>query len=235
MAPNDTPLVLIPGLLCDERLWVQQKAALEHARQIDIADVTLDSSISQMAQRVLNEAPPLFALAALSMGGYVAMEIMRQAPERVTKLALIDTMVRPDDDARAKARRGLLALAQMGRFKGVTPQLLPKLMHPRCIGTHVADTVQAMAQAIGKDGFVRQQQAIIERPDYRPILETIQVPTLIVVGEDDEITPPAESEEIHRGIPHSRLVLLPECGHLPPLEYPQLTTQLLSEWLDPAR
>lgn len=235
MAPNDTPLVLIPGLLCDERLWVQQKAALEHTRQIDIADVTLDSSISQMAQRVLNEAPPLFALAALSMGGYVAMEIMRQAPERVTKLALIDTMVRPDDDARAKARRGLLALAQMGRFKGVTPQLLPKLMHPRCIGTHVADTVQAMAQAIGKDGFVRQQQAIIERPDYRPILETIQVPTLIVVGEDDEITPPAESEEIHRGIPHSRLVLLPECGHLPPLEYPQLTTQLLSEWLDPAR
>lgn len=235
MAPNNTPLVLIPGLLCDERLWVQQKAALEHTRQIDIADVTLDSSISQMAQRVLNEAPPLFALAALSMGGYVAMEIMRQAPERVTKLALIDTMVRPDDDARAKARRGLLALAQMGRFKGVTPQLLPKLMHPRCIGTHVADTVQAMAQAIGKDGFVRQQQAIIERPDYRPILETIQVPTLIVVGEDDEITPPAESEEIHRGIPHSRLVLLPECGHLPPLEYPQLTTQLLSEWLDPAR
>lgn len=235
MAPNDTPLVLIPGLLCDERLWVQQKAALEHTRQIDIADVTLDSSISQMAQRVLNKAPPLFALAALSMGGYVAMEIMRQAPERVTKLALIDTMVRPDDDARAKARRGLLALAQMGRFKGVTPQLLPKLMHPRCIGTHVADTVQAMAQAIGKDGFVRQQQAIIERPDYRPILETIQVPTLIVVGEDDEITPPAESEEIHRGIPHSRLVLLPECGHLPPLEYPQLTTQLLSEWLDPAR
>lgn len=235
MASNDTPLVLIPGLLCDERLWVQQKAALEHTRQIDIADVTLDSSISQMAQRVLNEAPPLFALAALSMGGYVAMEIMRQAPERVTKLALIDTMVRPDDDARAKARRGLLALAQMGRFKGVTPQLLPKLMHPRCIGTHVADTVQAMAQAIGKDGFVRQQQAIIERPDYRPILETIQVPTLIVVGEDDEITPPAESEEIHRGIPHSRLVLLPECGHLPPLEYPQLTTQLLSEWLDPAR
>ena len=235
MAPNDTPLVLIPGLLCDERLWVQQKVALEHTRQIDIADVTLDSSISQMAQRVLNKAPPLFALAALSMGGYVAMEIMRQAPERVTKLALIDTMVRPDDDARAKARRGLLALAQMGRFKGVTPQLLPKLMHPRCIGTHVADTVQAMAQAIGKDGFVRQQQAIIERPDYRPILETIQVPTLIVVGEDDEITPPAESEEIHRGIPHSRLVLLPECGHLPPLEYPQLTTQLLSEWLDPAR
>ncbi|KIH83090.1 alpha/beta fold hydrolase [Pseudomonas batumici] len=232
MAFNNTPLVLIPGLLCDERLWAHQKAALEHSRHIFIPDVSLDASIAQMAERTLDEAPPVFALAALSMGGYVAMEIMRQAPERVMKLALIDTMVRPDDEARAKARRGLLSLAQLGRFKGVTPQLLPKLMHPRCIGTAIADTVQAMAQAIGKDGFVRQQQAIIERPDYRPVLETIAVPTLIVVGEDDEITPPVESEEIHRGIPHSRLVMLPECGHLPPLEYPQLTTQLLSRWLD---
>jgi|SRR5450830_325265 len=188
-----------------------------------------------MAQRILNEAPPLFALAALSMGGYVAMEIMRQAPGRGTKLGLRDTMVRPDDDARAKARCSLLALAQMRRFKGVTSQLLPKLMHPRYIGTHVADTVQVMARAIGKGGFVRQQQAMIECPDYRPVLETVQVPTLIVVGEDDEITPRTESEEIHRGRPHSRLVLLPECGHLPPLEYPQLTTQLLSGWLDPVR
>ncbi|WP_248796481.1 alpha/beta fold hydrolase [Pseudomonas sp. MWU13-2105] len=232
MAFNNTPLVLIPGLLCDERLWAHQKAALEHARPICIPDVSLDASIAQMAERVLDEAPPCFALAALSMGGYVAMEIMRRAPERVMRLALIDTMVRPDDETRAKARRGLLSLAELGRFKGVTPQLLPKLMHPRCIGTAVADTVQAMANAIGKDGFVRQQQAIIDRADYRPVLETIAVPTLIVVGENDEITPPAESEEIHRGIQRSRLILLPECGHLPPLEHPQLTTQLLSRWLD---
>lgn len=231
MALNNTPLVLIPGLLCDERLWAQQKAALEHTRHIEIANVTLDSSISQMAQRILNEAPPRFALAALSMGGYVAMQIMQQAPERVTKLALIDTMVRPDDEARIKARRDLLSLAQLGRFKGVTPQLLPKLMHRRCIGTSVAYTVQAMAETIGKDGFIRQQQAIIERGDYRPVLETITVPTLIVVGENDEITPRIESEEIHRGIPHSQLVVLPDCGHLPPLEYPELTTQLLGEWL----
>jgi pimeloyl-ACP methyl ester carboxylesterase len=232
LAFNNMPLVLIPGLLCDERLWAHQKTSLEHSTPIYIPDVSLDASIAQMAERTLDEAPPLFALAALSMGGYVAMEIMRQAPERVKKLALLDTIVRPDDEARAKARRGLLTLAQMGRFKGVTPQLLPRLVHPRCIGTPIADTVLAMAQTIGKEGFVRQQQAIIERADYRPLLETIAVPTLIVVGQNDEITPPAESEEIHRGIPQSRLVVLAECGHLPPLEHPQLTTQLLIRWLD---
>lgn len=231
MPVHPTPLLLIPGLLCDQRLFAAQTAALEPDRVVCIADLSLDTSIVAMARRTLDAAPPLFALAALSMGGYVAMEIMRQAPERVLKLALLDTMVRPDDEARAKARRGLLALAQMGKFKGVTPQLLPRLMHPRCLGSTVADTVQAMAESIGKEGFVRQQQAIIERADYRPVLETIRVPTLIVVGEDDEITPVAESREIHRGIPQSRLVVLPQCGHLPPLEYPELTTELLRRWL----
>lgn len=231
MALDTIPLVFIPGLLCDERLWAHQKAAMEHSRRVHIADVSLDTSIEQMARRTLDESPPTFALAALSMGGYVAMEIMRVAPERVTRLAMIDTMVRPDDEARANARRGLLSLAQLGRFKGVTPQLLPKLVHPRCIGTSVADIVRAMAEAIGKEGFIRQQQAIIERLDYRPVLKTIRVPTLIVVGENDQITPRSESEEILRGIPNARLVVLPECGHLPPLEYPELTTKLLGEWL----
>lgn len=232
MSFNSLPLVLIPGLLCDARLWAHQKSVLENSTQICIPDVSQDSSIAQMAERTLDEAPPFFALAALSMGGYVAMEIMRKAPERVLKLALLDTMVRPDDETRAKARRGLLALAQLGRFKGVTPQLLPKLVHPRCNGTAIAHTVQGMAEAVGKEGFVRQQLAIIDRPDYRPLLQSVVVPTLIIVGENDEITPPEESEEIHRGIPHSRLVVLPQCGHLPPLEHPNLTTLLLSRWLE---
>lgn len=232
MSANSSPLVLIPGLLCDERLWAHQKSVLENSTQIFVPNVSLDSSIAQMAERTLDEAPPFFALAALSMGGYVAMEIMRKAPERVLKLALLDTMVRPDDEPRAKARRDLLALAQLGRFRGVTPQLLPRLVHSRCRGSAIAETVQEMAEAVGKEGFVRQQLAIIERPDYRPLLKSILVPTLIVVGENDEITPPVESEEIHRGIPHSRLVVVPQCGHLPPLEHPQLTTLLLSRWLE---
>ncbi|MEY9335556.1 pimeloyl-ACP methyl ester carboxylesterase [Pseudomonas protegens] len=227
------PLVLLPGLLCDERLWQQQARALGPEREVQIADLSLDASIAEMARRTLQQAPAQFALAALSMGGYVAMEMLRQAPERVLKLALFDTMARPDDEARARMRRGLLALARQGRFKGVTPHLLPRLMHPRCLDTPVAKLVQDMALAIGKEGFVRQQQAIIDRADYRPLLASIKVPTLIVVGENDAITPLAEAQFLHQGIVGSRLQVLAQCGHLPPLEHPQRTTELLRDWLTP--
>ncbi|MBX8554387.1 alpha/beta hydrolase [Pseudomonas cichorii] len=231
MPCNNIPLVLLPGLLNDERLWAHQVAAFEPSRSVFVADLAQDDSIAQMARRTLEQAPPLFALAALSMGGYVAMEIMRQAPERVVALALFDTMVRPDSEDRARVRRGLLELAKLGKFMGVTPHLLPKIIHPRSIGTAAAQQVMDMAQSIGREGFIRQQQAIIEREDYRSLLETISVPTLIVVGENDEITPLEESEFTRQGIAGSRLVIMPECGHLPPLEYPQRTTELLQEWL----
>ncbi|MFJ4142840.1 alpha/beta fold hydrolase [Pseudomonas sp. NPDC089734] len=232
MACNNLPLVLLPGLLNDERLWAHQTAAFESSRSVFVADLSRDDSIAQMARRTLEQAPPFFALAALSMGGYVAMEIMRQAPERVRALALFDTMVRPDSEDRARVRRGLLELAQLGKFMGVTPQLLPRIIHPRCLGTAAAQEVMDMAQAIGREGFIRQQQAIIDRQDYTALLQAISVPTLVVVGENDEITPLAESQFTHDGIAGSRLVVLPECGHLPPLEYPERTTELLQEWLN---
>ncbi|GFM50313.1 alpha/beta hydrolase [Pseudomonas cichorii] len=231
MSCNNLPLVLLPGLLNDERLWAHQVAAFEPSRSVSVADLSQDDSIEKMARRTLEQAPPFFALAALSMGGYVAMEIMRQAPERVVALALFDTMVRPDSEDRARVRRGLLELAKLGKFMGVTPHLLPRIIHARCLGTVAAQQVMDMAQTIGREGFIRQQQAIIEREDYRSLLETISVPTLIVVGENDEITPVEESVFTQQGIAGSRLVVLPECGHLPPLEYPQRTTELLQEWL----
>lgn len=165
------------------------------------------------------------------MGGYVAMEIMSLAPERVVRLAMIVTMVRPDDETRAKTRRELLSLAQMGKFKGVTPHLLPNLIHPRAIDTPIAAIVQTMAETVGKEGFIRQQQAIIDRPDYRPMLQIITVNCLVVVGENDRITPKHESQLIHQGVVGSKLVTIDECGHLPPLEKPELTTRLLSAWL----
>ncbi|MCV4282234.1 alpha/beta fold hydrolase [Pseudomonas capsici] len=232
MSCNNLPLVLLPGLLNDERLWAHQVAAFEPSRSVSVADLSQDDSIEQMARRTLEQAPPFFALAALSMGGYVAMEIMRQAPERVVALALFDTMVRPDSEDRARVRRGLLELAKLGKFMGVTPHLLPRIIHARCLGTFAAQQVMDMAQTIGREGFIRQQQAIIEREDYRSLLETISVPTLIVVGENDEITPVEESVFTQQGIAGSRLVVLPECGHLPPLEYPERTTELLQEWLN---
>ncbi|MGE7966519.1 alpha/beta fold hydrolase [Pseudomonas sp. NPDC089918] len=231
MSSSKLSVVMLPGLLCDHRLWTHANAAFESERQVFIPDLSLDASIGLMAERVLDQAPAEFALVALSMGGYVAFEIMRRAPQRVARLALLDTMARADDPARTKARRGLLALAEMGRFKGVTPQLLPMLMHPRCLETAAAQVVQDMAQTMGKDGFIRQQQAIIERRDYIPVLAKIRVPTLVVVGEQDKITPLPESQLIHRHIAHSQLVTLPDCGHLPPLEHPERTTALLGQWL----
>ncbi|KTS76581.1 alpha/beta hydrolase [Pseudomonas oryzihabitans] len=225
------PLVLLPGLLCDDRLWTTQAADLAATCSVSIPDLTRDASIAAMAQRVLAEAPPRFALGALSMGGYVAFEILRQAPARVARLALFDTMASPDGETRAAQRRAMLELAERGRFLGISPQLLPRLIHASRLGTPVADTVLAMGKAVGKDAFLRQQQAIIDRVDSRPTLAQIRVPTLIVVGAQDQLTPPAEAELMHQGIQGSRLVVLDDCGHLPPLELPERTTALLREWL----
>lgn len=227
----NVPLILLPGLLNDARLWAPQRAALEPDRAVQVPDLTLDDSIAAMARRVLDAAPPRFALGALSMGGYVALEIVRQAPQRVERLALVDTMARPDSADRARVRRGLLELAHMGTFKGVTPQLLPKLIHRNSLDTPAAQTVRDMALAVGREGFIRQQQAIIERADYSAWLADIQVPTLVIVGADDQITPVEEAQFIHQRIAGSRLEIIAECGHLPPLEHPELTTRLLQQWL----
>jgi len=232
MDVNPSALVMLPGLLNDQRLWAKQAAALAGQVGVHIADLTRDDSIKAMARRVLDEAPPRFALAALSMGGYVAFEIMRQAPERVLRLALFDTMASLDSPERAATRRGLLALAHRGRFIGVSPQLMSRLIHPRWLDSHVSATVQQMAVAVGKVGFIRQQQAIIDRADALPLLPGIRVPTLIVVGANDQLTPVSEARLIHERIPGSRLEILPECGHLPPLEMPEQTITLLREWLN---
>ncbi|WP_044874424.1 alpha/beta fold hydrolase [Pseudomonas sp. LFM046] len=232
MEVNPPALVMLPGLLNDHRLWAQQAEALAGQVDVQIADLTRDDSTAAMARRVLDEAPPRFALAALSMGGYVAFEILRQAPERVLRLALFDTMASLDSAERAATRKGLLELAHRGRFIGVSPQLMRRLIHSRWLGSHVSAAVQEMAAAVGKEGFIRQQQAIIDRADAVPLLAAIRIPTLIVVGADDQITPVTEARLMHERIAGSRLEILPECGHLPPLEAPERTTDLLREWLD---
>ena len=232
MTATDTlPLILLPGLLCDSRLWAAQAADLADVCPVLIPDLTRDLGIPALARQVLAEAPPRFALGALSMGGYVAFEILRQAPERVARLALFDTMASPDAPERAAQRRAMLELAERGRFLGISPQLLPRLIHPSRLGTPVADTVLAMGKAVGKEAFLRQQQSIIDRPDSRPTLAGIRIPTLIVVGAQDQLTPPAEAELMHAGIQDSHLVVLDDCGHLPPLELPERTSALLREWL----
>ncbi len=225
------PLVLLPGLLCDARLWQQQADDLADIAAPWIADLTQDDSIPAMAARVLAQAPQRFALAGLSMGGYVALEIMRQAPERVTHLALLDTSAAPDSEAKQAERERAIKTLGLGRFMGVTEAMLPQLIHESHVRGPVGATVRAMAKEGGQQAFVRQQQAILTRADSRPLLPGIAVPTLIAVGEDDRMTPPPLAEAMHRAIPGARLHRFAQCGHLPPLEQPEATSALLRDWL----
>lgn len=199
-------------------------------------DLTRHDSLALLARSVLDDAPPRFALAALSMGGYVAMEILRQDPSRVTRLALFNTTARPDTPEASTRRRGLIALAKSGKFKGVTPRLLPSLVHPDHLhDTGLTETVLKMAERVGRDAFIRQQTAILNRPDSRPTLPKVSVPTLIVTGRQDALTPPEHAEEMATLLPHAAVTVIEECGHLSPLEQPQAVTALLRLWLGSGR
>ena len=226
------PLILLPGLLCDAALWRHQVEALADICEAGVGDLTLDSAIPAMAERVLAGAPARFCLAGLSMGGYVAQEIMRQAPERVERLALIDTSARPDTAEQTKTRRDLINISKLGKFKGVTPRLLPNLIHPsRMDDPEVAGVVMAMAERVGQEGFTRQQTAIISRIDGRGDLAAIRVPTLVLCGRQDLITPPALHEEMAAAISGAVLTVIETCGHLSSLERPAAVTAAMRKWL----
>lgn len=225
-------IVFLPGLLCDARLWQAQTAALAGAYDCRIPALDGQDNIPDLAKHVLTGAPDRFNLAALSMGGYVAMEIMRQAPERVTRLMLCDTSARPDTPEQKTRRQTLLTLSRSGKFKGVTPRLLPSLIHPdRLEDATVTEPILAMAARIGREGFQRQQSAIMGRVDSRLFLSNITCPTMIVVGANDQLTPLHIAQEMANLIPHAALEIIPHCGHLPPLEQPVALNQLLFSWL----
>ncbi|HTH97310.1 MAG TPA: alpha/beta fold hydrolase [Stellaceae bacterium] len=235
------PLVLLPGLLCDERLWQYQRTALSALvppgpTGITVGDLTAADNVSDLAASVLAKAPERFALAGFSMGGYTAFEIMRQAPERVMKLALIDTMARPDAADQVRLRQGLISLARGGTFKGITPRLLPQLLHPDLVASDplaapVGPLLMEMAEKIGREGFIRQQHAILSRPDSRPLLPGIKVPTLVMTGDADQRTPPEAGREMAAAVPGARFVLIEGAGHVAPLEQPAAVSAAMAEWL----
>jgi pimeloyl-ACP methyl ester carboxylesterase len=227
-----TPLLLLPGLLCDASLWQNQIKSLKGLADCKVMDISKADQIDALARAVLADAPPQFALAGLSMGGYVALEIMRQAPERVLKLCLLDTSARPDTDEQANKRRLLLTMSKAGQFKGVTPRLLPMLIHP----DHMQDqelthTIMTMAERMGRDAFANQQNAILNRIDSRPFLKNIKCPVQLIVGAQDALTPPEIMREVHDGITGSRMAVLDHCGHLSALEKPNEVSDLMRGWL----
>jgi pimeloyl-ACP methyl ester carboxylesterase len=227
-----TPLILLPGLLCDEALWAPQIAALSDLATASVADLTQDDSLPGMARRVLDHAPAQFALAGLSMGGYVAQEIMRQAPQRVTRLALLDTSARADTPERLAQRRGFIELAHKGEFHGITPRMLPVYLHPDHLKDKtLTETVLAMAHGVGREGYLRQQQAIMGRPDGREDLKRIAVPTLVLCGRDDQATPLKLHEEIAALVPGATLAAIEHCGHLSTLEKPAEVNAAMRRWL----
>lgn len=227
-----TNLVLLPGLLNDVRLWAHQRATLGDLAAVTVGDLTRDDTLTAMAGRVLAAAPPTFALAGLSMGGYVAQEIMRRAPERVERLALLDTTARPDTPEQTQRRNDAVAVARAGGFDKIMPTMLPNLVHPDHLALdRVGGLAKDMAKAIGPDAFIRQQTVIMHRPDSRPGLNRITCPTLVVVGREDILTPMDRAEEMAELIPAARLVVIEDCGHLSAIEQPQAVSAVLRYWL----
>ena len=224
--------MLLPGLLCDPALWDHQVRFLADVADIQIADLTRTDSMAGMAEAALAAAPPRFALAGLSMGGYVSLEIMRQAPERVLKLALLDTGARADTAEQTERRRSLIALAEAGKFDEIPPRLRPLWVHPDRQGEEeLIQAITDMGKRVGPEAFLRQQKAIMGRPDSRPDLPRIDCPALVLCGREDASTPLELSVEMSSLIPNARLSIIEQCGHLSTMERPHAVTAMLRDWL----
>jgi pimeloyl-ACP methyl ester carboxylesterase len=225
-------LVLLPGLLNTRRVFEQQIEALSDIADCIVPELWHHDTVGAMAEATLALAPPRFALLGFSMGGYVAFEVMRRAAGQVERLALLDTQATADSSDSTARRRGLLEQTKIGRFHGVQRTLLPQLVHRSHINdAAISQPIFDMAQEIGAEGFVREQLAIIARPDSRSLLVDIDVPAVVIVGRQDQVTPLPRSEEMAADIATSRLVVLEECGHMSPLERPAEVTAALRRWL----
>jgi pimeloyl-ACP methyl ester carboxylesterase len=225
-------LVLLPGLLNTRRVFEHQIADLGDIADIMVSELFAHDSIGAMADAVLAATPQRFALGGFSMGGYVCFEILRRAPDRVERLALIDTQATPDAPEVTARRRGFIEQTKLGRFKGVQPSLMPQIVHrARLDDPEVTQPILDMAHEIGPDGFVREQSAIMARPDSRPLLVDIEVPTVVIVGRQDQATPLQRSQEMAADIANARLVVIEECGHMAPLEKPAEVSAALRRWL----
>jgi pimeloyl-ACP methyl ester carboxylesterase len=229
---NSMPILLVPGLVSSPRIYAPVIPALWRFGPVTMANHIRDDKMAVIARRILAEAPPRFALAGHSMGGYIAFEIMRQAPERVAKLALINTQARPDTPEATARRRELIARAREGGLHDVIDELLPLLVHPSRAGEAALRRLfHDMADDVGAEGFINNQTAIMARVDSRPTMATIKCPTLVLTGDHDMLIPNTLSKEMAQGIAGAKLVIIPDCGHCPQPERPEATIAALAEWL----
>ncbi|MDB5577271.1 MAG: alpha/beta hydrolase [Bradyrhizobium sp.] len=229
---NPMPILLVPGLACSPRIYTPVIPALWRFGPVTVANHIRNDNMGAIARKILAEAPPRFALAGHSMGSYIAFEIMRQAPERVAKLALLNTQARPDTPEAGERRRGQIARAKAGEFSAILDELFAGFVHPsRRDDASLRQLVDDMGGDVGPEAFVRQLNAIMTRPDSRPSLAWIKCPTLVLSSDEDKTVPNSLSTEMAGGIPGAKLVIIPDCGHLTPLEQPLATAEALVEWL----
>lgn len=230
---SKTPIVFACGQLLDKRCWEPQRAVFANERRLFVSDHRSDDTIAGMAQRLLASAPDQFLLMGHAMGGFIALEVMRQAPERVKGLVLLATLANGDGPAQTERRMGYIKLVEEGRLEQVAEERIPMLLAPaRRSDPALTGQIRAMAQDTGAKIFLRQQRAIMSRIDSRPSLGRIIVPTLILWGDEDGITTMAQQQDLLGGISGSRLEVLKGCGHLSTLEAPNAVNTLLSAWMD---
>lgn len=226
------PIVLITGQLLTDAVWQPLLEAWPD-RDIIVADNRSDDTIEDFAKRLLDSAPPKFALVAHAMGGFVAFEVMRRAPGRVAKLALISTLASADGPAQTARRQGYIDLVESGNFDRVVEERIPILFpEEKRNDERLLGIARQMAADTGADTFLAQQRAIMARIDSRPRLHEIAVPTLLIWGEKDGITSRAHHDEILDAIPGARLEVIAGAGHLPTVEAPGAVVPLLSEFID---
>jgi pimeloyl-ACP methyl ester carboxylesterase len=228
-------VILLPGLASDAALWRDQIPALQAAgHAVHVADThARAATLTGMALTLLAEHDGPLVLAGTSMGGIVALEVFRQAPQRVAALALLGSSARPDTPALVRLRSEAIALFEQGRVEEVLRANLPFAFHPSRQGD--AALVSAYFEMIDRAGaaqLVRQNRALMARPDSRPLLPRLRCPLLVACGDADALTPPECAREIAAAVPHARLEILPECGHLLTWEQPQAVNGLLLDWLD---
>ncbi len=226
------PLVLLPGMMCDGRLFAPQIAAFSHERAVMVAPLTGADTMSALASSILAIAPPRFALAGLSMGGIVAMDMIRQAPERISRLALLDTNAKADPPQNAAIREAQVEKALNGGLRAVMrDEMKPNYLANGPERDRILGLCMEMAEDLGPQIFADQSNAIKRRPDQQETLRKVRVPTLVLCGEDDRLCPLERHELMHDLIPGSHLAVIPGAGHLPTLEQPDPTNRRLNEWL----
>jgi pimeloyl-ACP methyl ester carboxylesterase len=227
------PLILVPGVLCDADLYRDQVLALTPHADVSITmEQVRHDTLPAIARAILDAAPPRFALCGLSMGGIIAFEIMRQQPERVSRLALLDTNARDILADERKVREGRMRLVANGHVDVMIGLQLSRFIPLTRLGDEaLVDRVLKMVRRVGAATYLRQERALLQRVDSRPSLGTIACPTLVLCGREDAATPLAMSQEIAAAIPGAVLEIVEECGHLSTMEQPEAVNAALLRWL----